>query len=45
MNAAMTAAEIFARSPPLRSRVLAGKLKIVAARYDLDDGRVTPARS
>jgi len=31
------------RSPPLRARVLAGKLKIVAARYDLDDGKVTPA--
>ena len=44
LNAANAAAEIFAGSRPLRSRVLAGKLKIVAARYDLDDGRVTPAK-
>ncbi len=45
LNAAHAAAEIFAGSPPLRARVLSGKLKIVAARYDLDDGRVTPTRS
>jgi carbonic anhydrase len=45
LNAAHAAAEIFAGSPPLRARVLAGKLKIVAARYDLDDGRVTPTRA
>lgn len=45
LNAANAAAEIFAGSRPLRSRVLAGKLKIVAARYDLDDGRVSPARA
>lgn len=44
LNATHTAGEIFANSRPLRSRVLAGKLKIVAARYDLDDGQVTPAR-
>ncbi|WP_374470920.1 carbonic anhydrase [Phenylobacterium sp.] len=44
LNAAQAAAEIFAGSKPLRTRVLAGQLKIVAARYDLDDGRVTPAR-
>jgi len=44
LNAAQAAAEIFAGSKPLRSRVLAGKLKIVAARYDLDDGRVSPAK-
>ncbi len=44
LNATHTAGEIFANSRPLRSRVLAGKLKIVAARYDLDDGLVTPAR-
>lgn len=43
LNAAYAAADIFSRSPPLRARVLAGKLKIVAARYDLDDGKVTPA--
>ena len=42
LNAAHAAAEIFAGSPPLRARILAGKLKIVAARFDLDDGRVTP---
>ena len=45
INASHAAAEIFVRSPPLRARVLAGKLKIVAARYDLDDGRVTPTRA
>lgn len=45
LNASHAAAEIFAGSPPLRARVLAGKLKIVAARYDLDDGMVTPAKS
>lgn len=45
LNAAHAAAEIFAGSRPLRTRVLGGQLKIVAARYDLDDGRVTPTRS
>lgn len=45
LNAAHAAAEIFAGSRPLRTRVLAGSLKIVAARYDLDDGRVTPTRT
>ena len=44
LNAAHAAAEIFAGSKPLRTRVLAGDLKIVAARYDLDDGKVTPAK-
>lgn len=45
LNAANAAAEVFAGSQPLRNRVLAGRLKIVAARYDLDDGRVTPTRT
>jgi carbonic anhydrase len=45
LNAAHAAAEVFAGSPPLRTRVLAGSLKIVAARYDLDDGRVSPTKS
>jgi carbonic anhydrase len=45
LNAAHAAAEVFAGSRPLRTRVLAGQLKIVAARYDLDDGRVTPTRT
>ena len=45
LNATHAAAEIFAGSPPLRARVLSGKLKIVAARYDLDDGAVTPAKA
>lgn len=45
LNATHAAAEIFAGSPPLRQRVLAGKLKIVSARYDLDDGVVSPARA
>lgn len=44
LNAANAAAEVMAGSRPLRNRVLAGQLKIVAARYDLDDGRVTPTR-
>lgn len=44
LNAAHAAAEIFAGSRPLRTRVLARSLKIVAARYDLDDGKVTPAK-
>lgn len=45
LNAANAAGEIFAGSRPLRTRVLAGSLKIVAARYDLDDGKVTPTRT
>jgi carbonic anhydrase len=45
LNAAHAAAEVFAGSRPLRTRVLAGGLKIVAARYDLDDGRVTPTKT
>lgn len=45
INAARAAAEILALSPPLRARVVAGQLKIVAARYDLDDGKVSPARA
>lgn len=45
LNAANAAAEVFAGSRPLRTRVLAGQLRIVAARYDLDDGRVTPTKS
>jgi carbonic anhydrase len=45
LNAANAAAEVFAGSRPLRTRVLAGQLKIVAARYDLDDGRVTPTKT
>jgi len=45
INASHAAAEIFVNSPPLRARMLAGKLNIVAARYDLDEGKVTPARS
>jgi carbonic anhydrase len=44
LNAAHAAAEILAQSPPLRSRVGAGRLKIVATRYDLDDGKVTPTK-
>jgi carbonic anhydrase len=41
-NTVNSARALFASSPPLRSRVLSGKLRIVAAGYDLDDGRVTP---
>ncbi|HEY8571924.1 carbonic anhydrase [Phenylobacterium sp.] len=45
LNATHAAAEIFAGSPVLRARVLSGQLKIVAARYDLDDGIVSPAKA
>jgi carbonic anhydrase len=45
LNAANAAAAIVAESPPLKARVQAGKLKIVAARYDLDDGKVTYIKS
>jgi carbonic anhydrase len=41
LNAENSAAAIFAESPPMKARVLAGQLKIVAARYNLSDGRVT----
>jgi carbonic anhydrase len=41
LNAENAATAIFAESPPLKARVLAGKLKIVAARYNLSDGRVS----
>jgi carbonic anhydrase len=44
LNAAHAAAAVAANSPPLAARVAAGKLRIVAARYDLDDGRVTPVK-
>ena len=40
INAANAAAAISAQSPPLKSRVAAGHLKVVAAHYDLDDGKV-----
>ncbi|RAK52507.1 carbonic anhydrase [Phenylobacterium deserti] len=45
LNASHAAVEIFAGSKPLRNRVLAGRLKIVAARYDLDEGKVAPAKA
>ena len=41
LNTAHSAAEILAESGPLKARVSAGQLKIVAARYGLDDGKVT----
>lgn len=41
LNAENSATAIFSESPPLKARVLAGKLRIVAARYNLSDGRVT----
>lgn len=43
-NARRTAAGLTARSRILSDRVKAGTLKIVAARYDLDSGRVTLVR-
>jgi carbonic anhydrase len=39
-SAKRTAARLAAASPILSHLVKAGKLKIVAARYDLDDGKV-----
>jgi carbonic anhydrase len=41
LNVENSATAIVSESPPLKARVLAGKLKIVAARYNLSDGRVT----
>ncbi|MGH6911616.1 MAG: carbonic anhydrase [Phenylobacterium sp.] len=41
INAQNSAAAILAGSPPLKTRADAGRLRIVAARYDLNDGRVT----
>jgi len=43
-NARRTAAGLTTRSSILSDRVKAGKLKIVAAHYDLDSGRVTLVR-
>jgi carbonic anhydrase len=43
LNAENSAAAISAQSPPLKARALAGKIEIVAARYNLTDGRVTLA--
>jgi carbonic anhydrase len=45
LNAAHSAVQILADSPPLKARAAAGKLKVVAARYDLDDGKVTYLKS
>ena len=41
LNAVNAAHAVIAQSPPLKARADAGKLKVVAARYDLDDGKVT----
>jgi carbonic anhydrase len=41
LNAAHAAAAVLAGSPHLRAMSAAGKLRVVAARYGLDDGRVT----
>ncbi len=40
-NTKMVAANLTKQSPVLRHLVKEGKLKIVAAKYDLDDGKVT----
>jgi len=40
-NARRAAAKLVSRSAPLRRRVAAKRLRIVSARYGLDDGRVT----
>jgi carbonic anhydrase len=39
-SARMTAAKVVSTSAIVAERVASGKLKVVAARYDLDDGRV-----
>ena len=39
-NAMHSARQILARSPLLKARTASGALKVVAARYDLDDGKV-----
>ncbi|MBW8812987.1 MAG: carbonic anhydrase [Caulobacterales bacterium] len=44
LNAANAAVALATTSPPLMARIAAGRLKVVAARYDLDNGRVTPVR-
>ena len=41
INSRNSAAAILAGSPPLKTRADAGRVRIVTARYDLDDGRVT----
>jgi carbonic anhydrase len=43
-NARRQAGRLLAESRPLKAHVDSGKLKIVAARYDLDDGKVTLLR-
>jgi carbonic anhydrase len=40
LNARREARAILTSSPPLRERVRAGRLQVVSARYDLDDGAV-----
>ena len=40
-NARRSAARLLSQSAPLRERVAARRLRIVSARYGLDDGRVT----
>ena len=39
-NARMTAEKIKTQSPIIAHLIKAGKVKVVAARYDLDDGKV-----
>jgi carbonic anhydrase len=40
-NAKLVAANIVKQSPVMKKLVIEGKVKIVAAKYDLDDGKVT----
>jgi carbonic anhydrase len=40
-NARRSAAQLLAESRPLRERVRAGRLKVVSARYGLEDGKVS----
>jgi carbonic anhydrase len=40
-NARLAAASLLKSSAPLRARVAAGRVRIVSARYGLDDGKVT----
>jgi carbonic anhydrase len=45
LNAERAAAAILTGSPPLRSRAQSGGLKVVSARYDLDDGTISHLRN
>jgi carbonic anhydrase len=45
LNAERSAAAILTGSPPLRARAQSGSLRVVSARYDLDDGTISHLRN